>query len=114
MRTAFLDTLPETRELEDRSEPIVIVPGINLTQWVLTVPSDWCPLPSEPERVANSIGTIEQGVDVGADGAVTITRETVVRRSWIGVESLEHLEELATAENRLGRGSLRTRCPEAP
>ncbi|MCD4748596.1 MAG: transglutaminase family protein [Thermoanaerobaculales bacterium] len=113
LRFSYLNTLPETRELEGRNEPMVIMPGINLTQWRLILPEGWCPPAAQPERVGNSIGSIEQTVEIDEAGRLVLTRKTVVRRSWIGVESFEHLRELAGAENRLSRGSLRMICPES-
>ncbi len=112
LRFSFLDTLPETRELEDRNEAIVVMPGTNMTEWTLEVPEDWCPPAEDPSDIGNSIGSILQKVEVDEEGRLVVTRKTVVRRSWIGVESFEHLKELAAAENRLSRGSLRMNCPE--
>ncbi len=112
LRFSYLDTLPESRELDDRDEPMVVLPGINLTQWNLVLPEGWCPPTAEPASIGNSIGSIDQTVEVDEAGRVVITRKTTVRRSWIGVESFEHLRELASAENRLSRGSVRIECPE--
>ncbi|MEN8163142.1 MAG: transglutaminase family protein [Acidobacteriota bacterium] len=111
LRFSYLNTLPETRELEDRDEPMVIVPGISLTQWILALPEGWCVPAAAHERAANSIGSIDQTVETDDTGRFALTRKTVIRRSWIGVESLDHLSELAAAENRLSRGSVRMNCP---
>ena len=113
LRFSYFNTLPETRELEGRNEPMVIVPGINLTQWTLALPEEWCPPEAAHEKVANSIGSIDQTVDTDETGHLAVTRKTVIRRSWIGAESLEHLSELAGAENRLSRGSFRMTCPSS-
>jgi hypothetical protein len=112
LRVAFLDTLPETRELEDRTEPIVVLPGVNMTEWNLGVPDGWCLPTEEPSNIGNSIGSVLQKVEVDEEGRLVVTRKTLVRRSWIGVESLDHLKELAAVETRLSRGSIRMGCPD--
>lgn len=112
LRFSFLNTLPEPRELDERDNPMVVIPGINLTEWKLSLPKEWC-LPAADEfRISNSIGSINQTVELEKDGRAAITRTTVVFRSWIGVESFDHLRELATAENRLSRKSMRMECPK--
>jgi len=111
MRMTFLRTLPAPRDVEDRKEPVVLMPGIQLSQWRIRLPEGMCRPKIQASSFSNSIGSVEKypGDD---KGVFTLTHKVVVHRSWIGAESLEQLKEIAIAENSADRAVLRWSCPE--
>jgi len=113
LRTTFLGTLPGSRELEDREEPVVLIPGINHTFWKLQLPEGLCIPAADEVSVSNSIGRVERRTEKLDDGSVGISRRIFVRRAWIGMESLEQLRELGHAEDVSGHSSLKWRCDAA-
>jgi len=110
LRTSFLGTLPGTRELENRKVPVVLMPGINHTFWRLQLPDDVCIPAADESSVSNSIGKVERRTEKLDDGSVGISCRIVVRRAWIGPESLEQLRELGHAEDLAGHSRLKWRC----
>ena len=108
----FQNTLPDPRELVDRTEPIILTPGILETVWKLSLPEGVCRPELLPESFSNSIGSIERRRDDDDSSMLLISRKTVTRRSWIGVESLGEFLKLARAEEKSARGSLRWKCKE--
>lgn len=111
VRLAFLGTLPGARELEDRTAPVVLLPGLNRTQWRISLPEGVCIPDVQPSEFSNSIGTLAKGP--GKDkGLLSINHQIVVRRAWIGAESLAPLRKLAAAEEKAQRAVLRWNCGE--
>lgn len=110
IRPAMLTAYPESRELENRTQPVVLSPGVHRTVWRLTLPDGWC----EPEpvdlNVRNSVGSLSATVASDDTHHVVIDRTIVIHRWWYGTESLDHLRELSVAESRLSRESVRLTC----
>jgi hypothetical protein len=113
IRPGILTSFPEARELEDRTQPLVLPPGRHQTVWRLRLPPDWCPPVATDESIRNSVGRVSGSTSINDDGLVVIDRRITVYRWWFGPESFAHLRELCVAENKLMRRSTRFRCATA-
>lgn len=111
-RLAMLTGLPGSRVLDDRTEPVVLRPGIHRTVWTLTLPAGWCPPEVESVKYGNATGSVTSTIEVGDDGVVHVDRRVAVLRPWYGNESFDQLRELCGQENRMSKRSLRLRCDD--
>jgi hypothetical protein len=111
LRPSLLSSLPNPRTLEEREEAVVLRPGVHRTQWRIQLPDVGCVARPVDETVRNGVGRFEQTVTDDA-GVMVVDRTVMIYRRLVGVESLEHLRELAVAESRADRRSLRLTCGE--
>jgi hypothetical protein len=111
MRPSLLSALPNPRTLEERDEAVILRPGFHRTQWRIHLPDVGCVARPTEESVKNGVGRFEQTVTDDA-GVMVVDRTVMIYRRFVGVESLEHLRELAVAESRADRRSVRLTCGE--
>lgn len=108
----MLSALPEPRDLESRTEPCVLRPGVHSSTWKLRLPVDWCLPESTGRKVSNGVGELSVAVGSSQDDTLLITRYVEVRERWIKGDMIEQLAELAISESKENRRSLRWRCPD--
>lgn len=112
MQLSYLETLPGPRELVDRTEPVVLLPGVNISQWKIALAEGICRPEIEVSDFSNSIGSIENTSDDAEPGQIVLRHGISVRSAWIGVESMGHLREFAVAEDQSSRPVLRWSCDD--
>ncbi|MEM8930228.1 MAG: transglutaminase-like domain-containing protein [Acidobacteriota bacterium] len=111
--------LPASRMIDELAEepsppPATVDAGISSTRIQLRLPDEpgvACPPKTRDDVIENPLGRVQHTVSVDADGAaLVIERRAELSRGRIEVEELGALRDLAVAEHRARRRSLRWRC----
>ncbi|HEX4953610.1 MAG TPA: transglutaminase domain-containing protein [Thermoanaerobaculia bacterium] len=104
---------PEPKDLEGRTLPILLEPGVREVLWSLNLPAGPCSVSAEPVEIGNALGSFRQTVNVNDEGRlVRVTRRTEVLARRAEVADLTALKELALTERRTAKRRIRVACAQ--
>lgn len=102
---------PEPKDLEGRTVPILLEPGVREVHWSLALPAGPCAPTAEPVEVGNALGSFRQTVTVNEEGRmVRVVRRTEVLARQAEVADLAALRELSLTERKTARRRIRVAC----
>ena len=104
-----LSGTPSVSILDERTEPVVLSPGVSRERWTLTLPRQGCRPETEDVEVETAVGSYRQ--TASAQGAVlTVERDLTLSARWIEPDGFAALKELSLAETRAKKRRLRLAC----
>jgi hypothetical protein len=112
LRLSGLTTVPESRILDNRTIPVVLLVGEHTTDWKVELPDSWCPPVTREEAVANRVGSFAQSVTTSEEHTLHFHRRVVLRQNLVTVDAIDDLRALAVAESRAAKRRIRFRCQE--
>ncbi|MEA2695665.1 MAG: hypothetical protein QOJ16_5052, partial [Acidobacteriota bacterium] len=111
-RPATLHGMPAPRLLEGRTVPVVLTPEVTRSIWRVQLPAGTCPPPAQDAAVDNDLGSFHQKIALEG-GLLTVERRAEIKSRWIEPDRFPALRELALAEYRAGKRSVRLECVAA-
>ena len=111
LRLPATETTPAPGLLQDRAWPVILTPTLDRTVWKLRLPANLqsCRYPGEEVAVANEIGGFQQTVRI-EPGALSVDRRTSLKQRWVEAGRFPLLKEVALAEHRTGKRTIRLEC----
>jgi hypothetical protein len=111
LRLPATETTPAPGLLQDRTWPVILNPTLDRTVWKIRLPASLqgCRYPGEEVAVANEIGGFQQTVRT-EPGALSVERQTSLKQRWVEADRFALLKEVALAEHRTGKRTIRLEC----
>lgn len=104
-----LSGTPSVSILDERTEPVVLAPGVSRERWTVTLPRQGCRPETEDVEVETAVGSYRQTAT--AEGAVlTVERDLTLSARWVEPDGFAALKELSLAETRAKKRRLRLAC----
>jgi hypothetical protein len=91
---------------------VVLTPEVTRSIWRVQLPAGTCPPVAQDAAVDNDLGSFHQKVALEG-GLLTVERRAELKSRWIEPDRFPDLKELALAEYRAGRRSVRLECAAA-
>jgi hypothetical protein len=111
LRLPASGTSPVPGLFQDRSWPVVLSPTFDRALWKIRLPQghEACRAKGEDVTVANEIGGFQQAVRTEA-GVLSVERRTELKQRWVEPDRFAGLKEVALAEHRTSKRTIRLEC----
>jgi hypothetical protein len=112
LKLSGLTTVPESRILDNRTVPVVLLVGEHSTEWKVALPDSWCPPVTREDAVENRVGSFVQTVTTSGEHTLHFNRRVILRQNLVAVDAIDDLRALAVAESRAANRRIRFRCQQ--